>query len=69
MRQFLLPVSVSKKNHACQNLYELKEEYGDIFVLDLFKSLVVLWIVNTVNKLIHLHHIIHQNNQSILYEL
>ena len=37
--------------------------------LDLFKSLVVLWIVNIVNKLIHLHHIIHQNPQSILYEL
>ena len=29
--------------------------------LDLFKSLVVLWIVNTVNELIHLRHIIHQN--------
>ena len=31
MRHLLLPVSVSKKNHVCQILYELKEEYGDIF--------------------------------------
>ena len=50
--------------------------------LDLFKSLVVLWVVNTVNELIHLRHIIHQtlstypsvlklfqNLKSILYEL
>ena len=32
-----------------------------ILTLDLFKSLVVLWVVNTVNELIHLRHIIHQN--------
>ena len=50
--------------------------------VDLFKSLVILWIVNTVNELIHLRHIIHQNPlyypsvlklfqnlKSILYEL
>ena len=32
-----------------------------MFSLDLFKSLVVLQIVNTVNELIHLRHIIYQN--------
>ena len=30
-------------------------------LVDLFQSLVVLWIVNIVNELIHLRHIIHQN--------
>ena len=34
---------------------------SESLVIDLFKSLVVLWIVNTVNELIHLRHIIHQN--------
>ena len=39
----------------------LKEVFYVGRKLDLFKSLVVLWIVNTVNELIHLRHIIHQN--------
>ena len=49
--------------------------------LDLYKSLVVLWIVNTVNELIHLKSFtktlstypsvlkLFQNLKSILYEL
>ena len=45
-------------------LEQSRVSHADILVksrLDLFKSSVVLWIVNTVNELIHLRHIIHQN--------
>ena len=42
---------------AALNIYKP----SPVQLLDLFKSLVVLWIVNTVNELIHLRHIIHQN--------
>ena len=46
--------------YSSQNIdFNLITIFTDL--LDLFKSLVVLWIVNTVNELIHLSHIIHQN--------
>ena len=49
------------KNIVKIEKYIFKTKACDSFSLDLFKSLVVLWIVNTVNELIHLRHIIHQN--------
>ena len=53
---------ISYKKHWLELINSQLQKIVSFFQkIDLFKSLVVLWIVNTVNELIHLRHIIHQN--------